>query len=325
MALRSLARRWRGLAAVGAMASLVLAAAWVVPSRGDEKPASASSADSKSPDAKSTDASSKPGKGAVDPLAVPDGTPQQLLTFIGKVRSMRAPRKQSSAEAQALIVKRANAILTAADKILETKPEGKIRYGALQGKLQALAALDESGDDHAGTGLASLVDEIKDDKQPGLAKLAKKYAAQAADAYSATTTGKWEIKAPHLDGKPFDPSTVTRKVTLVELWATTCGACRAEMPNIERDYEKYHSRGFEVVSISMDTDKAAVEKFLKDNPKMSWQVLFAGGGTGLTLPTQAAGKFAIPKMVLINRRGVILSENISDKELTDKLEELLGS
>jgi len=316
------------VAAIGAVASLVVAGWSVLPSRGDQTPASSSSTDGTSlgSTSKSTDPNAKPGKaGAHDPLAVPDGTPQELLTFIGKVRSMRPPRKQSAADAETFPVRKAEAIRTAADKILATNPEGKIRLGAIQGKLYALSALDDTGDDMSGAQLVTLFDEIKDDKQPGMVKLAKRYAAQADEISSVKTGGKMDIKAPHVDGTPFDPASIKRKLTLVELWATTCGACRAELPNIERDYAKYHSRGFEVVSISMDTDKAALEKFLKDNPKMSWQVLFPGSGTGVSYPGEASGKFDIPKMMLINRRGVIISTTVSDKELTEKLTELLGS
>jgi len=316
------------LAAVGAIASLVVAAWSVAPSRGDDKPAVSQSAASQSANGKLADVNSKSANGsakaAVNPLAVPDGNAQELLKFIGKVRTLRAPRKQSPADSQAFVAKKCEAIIAAADKILATDAEGNTRVSALQSKLQALAALDDTGDDQAGTSLAAFVDQLKDDKQPGVSKLTKRYVAQAADVTSAATTGKMEIKASHLDGTPFDPSTVKRKVTLVELWATTCGACRAEMPNIARDYAKYHNRGFEVVSISMDTDKSLVEKFLQDNPSMTWQILFGGSSMGVSYPGQHSGEFSIPKMMLVSKRGVVLSDSVSDEELTSKLVELLG-
>ena len=222
------------------------------------------------------------------------------------------------------MAKKCEAVIAAADKILAADPAANIRVHALQSKLQALAVLDDTGDDKAGTSLAALVDQIKDDKQPGISKLTKRYTAQAAEVTASATTAKMEIKAAHLDGTAFDPSTVKRKVTLVELWATTCGACRAEMPNIARDYAKYHNRGFEVVSISMDTDKSLVQKYLQENPSMSWQVLFGGSGMAVSYPGQKSGEFSIPKMMLVNKRGVVLSDTVSDAELTSKLAELLG-
>jgi thiol-disulfide isomerase/thioredoxin len=322
------------LAAVGAVAFLAV----VARARGDDKPAdgqSASdtpaSANSKPVDAKSkpADATSKPAKGpakaAFDPFKVPDGSNQDLLKFIVKVRNVRPVHRQSPAEAREFLLKKGEAIVAASDKILATKPDEKIRVSALQSKIQALAVLDDSGDDKAGTDLVALVGEIKDEKQPALAKLAKRYAAQAEEVTAAATAPKMDVKAAHLDGTPFDPSTIKGKVTLVEVWTTTCGNCRAEMPNIARDYAKYRDRGFEVVSISMDPSKALVQEFLLDNPSMNWQVLFAESGSmGVKYTGQVNGQFSTPKMMLVNKRGVLLSDSVSDQELTIKLAELLG-
>lgn len=350
MAWQSHAGRCRGLAAVGAVAFLAVAAWSVARARGDDKPADGQSAsdtpasdtpaiaNSKPADVKSkpadattkpANATTKPAKGpakvAFDPFKVPDGSNQDLLKFIVKVRNVRPVRRQSPAEAQEFLLKKGAAIVAAADKILATKPDEKIRINALQSKIQALAVLDDSGDEKAGTDLVALVDEIKDEKQPALAKLAKRYAAQALEVTAAAAAPKTDIKAAHLDGTPFDPSTIKGKVTLIEVWTTTCGNCRAEMPNIARDYAKYRNRGFEVVSISMDPNKALVQQFLLDNPSMNWQVLFAESGSmGVKYPGQVNGQFSTPKMMLISKRGVLLSDSVSDQELTIKLAELLG-
>jgi thiol-disulfide isomerase/thioredoxin len=86
-----------------------------------------------------------------------------------------------------------------------------------------------------------------------------------------------EIKGALLDGSPFDQATFAGKVVLVDFWATWCGPCVAEIPNMLEQYEKYHDKGFEVVGISLDEDKAEVEKFVADN-KIPWPILFAGKG-----------------------------------------------
>lgn len=246
------------------------------------------------------------------------------MRFIAKTRSARAPRKQTSAEAQAFTIKKCEAIVAAADKILAAEPKASVRISALQSKLQALSVLDDAGDDKAGSDLAALVDEIKSDKQPGVAKLANRYVAQVAEVTSAAAAPKLEIKASHLDGSPYDPATTKRKVTLVELWTTSCGKCQAEMPNIARDYAKYRNRGFEVIGISLDGDKSAVEKYVQGNPIMTWQVLVPQSGLGVTYPGQKSGQFGTPKMILINRHGAILGDSLTDQELTAKLAELLG-
>ena len=269
----------------------------------------------------SANASAKP---TFDPLVVPDGDAKVLLKFIGKVQNLRAPRKQSPADAQAFVAKKCEAVIAAADKILAADPAANIRVSAaLQSKLQALAALDDTGDDKAGTSLAALVDQIKDDKQPGISKLTKRYTAQAAEVTASATTAKMEIKARISTARH-----LTRRPSNAKSRWSSCGPPReafagrkcptspASMPN--------RNRGFEVVSISMDTDKSVVQKYLQENPSMSWQVLFGGSGMAVSYPGQKSGEFSIPKMMLVNKRGVVLSDTVSDAELTSKLAELLG-
>ncbi len=313
---------WR-LSLVCVAAVLTAAICSATPSRGDDNSTRPQSASAKAGESASQQ-SPNAAKAVVDSFVVPDGSADELLKFIAKTRSARAPRKQTVAEAQAFTLKKCEAIIAAADKILAAEPKASVRTSALQSKLQALSVLDDGGDDKAGSDLAALVDEMKNDKQPGVAKLANRYLAQAAEVTSAADAPKLEIKASHLDGSPFDPATIKRKVTLVELWTTSCGKCQAEMPNLARDYAKYRNRGFEVVGISLDGDKSAVEKYMQANPLMTWQVVLPQSGTGVSYPGQKAGQFGTPKMILINRRGAILGDSLTDEELTAKLAELLG-
>ena len=69
-----------------------------------------------------------------------------------------------------------------------------------------------------------------------------------------------DIKGTLLNGQPFDQKTLAGKVVLVDFWATWCGPCVAEIPNVLEEYEKYHDKGFEVVGISLDQDRQALEK-----------------------------------------------------------------
>ena len=85
-----------------------------------------------------------------------------------------------------------------------------------------------------------------------------------------------EIKGTEMDGTKFDWAKYRGKVVLIDFWATWCGPCRAELPNVKKNYKLYHDRGFEVVGISLDDDREALEKFL-DEEKNPWITLHDGG------------------------------------------------
>ncbi len=67
------------------------------------------------------------------------------------------------------------------------------------------------------------------------------------------------------------------KVVLVDFWATWCGPCVDELPNVIAAYKKYHDKGFEIVGISLDQDKAKLEEFLKEKG-MTWPQFLDGKG-----------------------------------------------
>jgi len=128
------------------------------------------------------------------------------------------------------------------------------------------------------------------------------------------------IKGALLDGTPFDQAKLAGKVLLVDFWATWCGPCIAEIPNMIAEYEKYHDRGFEVVGISLDEDKAEVEKFVADN-KIPWPIIFAGKGWQDPV-AQFYGISGIPQLVLIGRDGNVITLDCRGEKLGEKLAEL---
>jgi thiol-disulfide isomerase/thioredoxin len=135
-----------------------------------------------------------------------------------------------------------------------------------------------------------------------------------------------ELSGTLLDGKPFDPETLKGKVVLVDFWATWCGPCIAELPNVLSNYKQYHGKGFEVVGISLDEDREALEKFVTDR-ELPWPTLFedAEGSRGWANPlARKYGVGGIPTVILIGANGNVVSLNARGEKLGKLLEEQLG-
>ncbi|MFM1903933.1 MAG: hypothetical protein RLZZ440_1833 [Planctomycetota bacterium] len=129
-----------------------------------------------------------------------------------------------------------------------------------------------------------------------------------------------ELKGDLLDGTAFNQAAFAGKVVLVDFWATWCGPCIAEIPNMKAEYDKYHAKGFEVVGISLDEDKAEVEKFVADN-EIPWPIIFAGKGWQDPI-AQFYGISGIPQLVLIGRDGNVITLDVRGEKLGERLAEL---
>ena len=132
-----------------------------------------------------------------------------------------------------------------------------------------------------------------------------------------------EITGTLLNGKPFDQSTLAGKVVLVDFWATWCGPCIAEIPNVLEAYEKYSSQGFEVVGVSLDQDRDALEKFVNDR-NIPWPILFeTSEGSDWQHPLATYyGISGIPTVILIGKDGNVVSLNARGERLGKLLDEL---
>jgi thiol-disulfide isomerase/thioredoxin len=126
-------------------------------------------------------------------------------------------------------------------------------------------------------------------------------------------------------GKPLDWKQYAGKVVLVDFFATWCKPCRAEMPNIQENYEAYHARGFDVIGVSVDHKRADLEEYLHEHPH-PWTVLLdasEAAGTDNSLATYY-GIIGIPQTVLVGRDGKVIALGVRGPQLGERLEKLLG-
>ena len=141
----------------------------------------------------------------------------------------------------------------------------------------------------------------------------------------ATAVGQkftdFEMQTP--DGKAVKLSDYVGKgkVVLVDFWASWCGPCRREMPNLVEAYKKYRNKGFEIVGVSLDRDaeawKNGIEKLDITWPQMSDLKYWDCEGAKLYAVS------SIPHTVLIDGEGVILARGLHGEELQEQIAEAL--
>jgi thiol-disulfide isomerase/thioredoxin len=117
-----------------------------------------------------------------------------------------------------------------------------------------------------------------------------------------------------VSGNPLSVTGYQGKVVLIDFWATWCGPCRAELPNVIGLYQKYHGQGFEVIGISLDDDRNALNSFTQQQAGMGWQQYFDGQGWNNKL-SRKYGVNSIPMTYLLNRQGIIIGKNLRGANL----------
>ena len=111
-----------------------------------------------------------------------------------------------------------------------------------------------------------------------------------------------------LEGEALSISNYKGKVLLVDFWATWCGPCVGELPNVLAAYKKHHDEGFEVVGISLDKDREKLTSFMKEKG-MTWKQYFDGKQWQNKL-AQDYGISSIPATYLLDRKGKVIGHDL---------------
>ena len=122
-----------------------------------------------------------------------------------------------------------------------------------------------------------------------------------------------DIKLNGPDGKPVSLSSLRGKVVLIDFWASWCGPCRRENPNVVKMYQKYKDQGFEIFGVSLDNDanrwKGAIQTdgltWFHGSDLMGWK----------SKPAQMYQVHSIPATFLLDKQGKIIAKGLRGAEL----------
>jgi thiol-disulfide isomerase/thioredoxin len=130
-----------------------------------------------------------------------------------------------------------------------------------------------------------------------------------------------------LDGKPFSFESYRGKVVVLDFWATWCGPCLEEIPNLKSMLEKRQSEGVEIIGINLDEDRSRLESFL-GTEKLPWKTVVSSDATKVAFETPLVSKIgisAIPFIAIIGKDGKVAAIHTRGKNLDPKVAELLGT
>ena len=112
------------------------------------------------------------------------------------------------------------------------------------------------------------------------------------------------------------------KLLLIDFWASWCGPCRAENPNVVEVYNEYHEKGFDIIGVSLDMEKENWIKAIESDGLIWHNIsdLKYWNNEGAKL----YGVSSIPSNVLIDQNGIIIAKNLRVEDLRNKVEEILN-
>lgn len=133
-----------------------------------------------------------------------------------------------------------------------------------------------------------------------------------------------EINLPNFNGENVSLSSLRGKVVLIDFWASWCGPCRGENPNVVRLYHQYKDKGFTVYSVSLDASKEAWLKAVQKDG-LAWESHVSELKRWDSSAARTYKVQGIPATFLIDENGVVIGKNLRGEALEQKLMQLFNA
>lgn len=149
--------------------------------------------------------------------------------------------------------------------------------------------------------------------QPSAVKTASPARSAAPSGDTSVGSAMPAYSAQTLDGKAFDLASERGNVVLLNLWATWCGPCRFEIPELQKMNDQYAPQGFKVIGVSLDDSEPEMVKRFVSDQKMTYPILLDPEGKLANIFQTSV----IPTTVLIDRAGKIVWKQVGAIDSND--------